>query len=264
LIDIGVNLTSTRFDKDLPAVIDRAKAKNINALLVTGTNIFASKQAIELCQHYPDYLYSTAGIHPHDADHAESDFQQQLADLAENNCVKAIGECGLDFNRNFSSAVNQINVFTQQVALAEQLQLPLFLHQRDAFEPWFEILKPYIARIPAMVSHCFTGNQKELQQCIDANMYIGITGWLCDERRGQELRDIVPFIPLERLMIETDAPYLTPRNIRPKPKSSRNEPSYLPYIVTVLAELMGYSEQEIIKQTSLNSESVFNLSTRNT
>jgi TatD DNase family protein len=115
-----------------------------------------------------------------------------------------------------------------------------------------------------MISHCFTGNQKELQQCIDADMYIGITGWLCDERRGQELRDIVPFIPLERLMIETDAPYLTPRNIRPKPKSSRNEPSYLPYIVTVLAELMDYSEQEIIKQTTLNSERVFNLSTRNT
>lgn len=262
MIDIGVNLTNTRFDKDLAAVIARAKAKNINALLVTGTNVFASKQAIELCQHYPDYLYCTAGIHPHDADHAEKNSLQQLADLAKNNCVKAIGECGLDFNRNFSSAVNQKAVFTEQVELAEQLQLPLFLHQRDAFEPWFKILKPYITRIPAMISHCFTGNQKELQQCVDADMYIGITGWLCDERRGQSLRDIVPFIPLDRLMIETDSPYLTPRNIKPKPKSSRNEPSYLPYIVTVLAELMGYSEQEIIKQTTLNSEKVFNLRTR--
>jgi TatD DNase family protein len=185
-----------------------------------------------------------------------------LAELAENDCVKAIGECGLDFNRNFSSAENQRHVFTQQVALAAQLQLPLFLHQRDAFQPWFEILQPFISRVPAMVSHCFTGNKKELQQCLDADMYIGITGWLCDERRGQELRDIVPLIPLERLMIETDAPYLTPRNIRPKPKSSRNEPSYLPYIVTMLAELTDYSEQAIIKQSTINSEKVFNLSAR--
>jgi len=263
LIDIGINLTNTRFDKDRAEVLVRAKQAGISAMLVTGTNIEVSKQAIELCQHYPHYLYCTAGIHPHDADHAAKDFQAQLADLAKNDCVKAIGECGLDFNRNFSSAVNQQNVFTQQVALAAQLQLPLFLHQRDAFEPWFNILKPYIARIPAMVSHCFTGNQKELQQCLDADMYIGITGWLCDERRGQQLRDIVPLIPLNRLMIETDAPYLTPRNIRPKPKSSRNEPSYLAYIVTVLAELMACSEQEIIKQTSINSERVFKLSVSN-
>jgi TatD DNase family protein len=263
LIDIGVNLTNARFDKDRAEVLARAKQANISALLVTGTNIEESKQAIALCQHYPHYLYSTVGIHPHNADNAAKNFQEQLADLATNNCVKAIGECGLDFNRNFSSEVNQKDVFTQQVALAEQLQLPLFLHQRDAFEPWFEIIKPYVARIPAMVSHCFTGNQRELQQCLDADMYLGITGWLCDERRGQQLRDIVPLIPLERLMIETDAPYLTPRNIRPKPKSSRNEPRYLPYIVTVLAELMGYSEQEIIKQTTLNSEIVFDLSANN-
>ena len=114
-----------------------------------------------------------------------------------------------------------------------------------------------------MVSHCFTGNKKELEQCLAAGMYIGITGWLCDERRGQELRDIVSLIPLDRLMIETDAPYLTPRNIRPKPKSSRNEPSYLPYIIKTLAELMPFSEQDIIKQTTLNSETFFSISTSN-
>jgi TatD DNase family protein len=260
LIDIGVNLTNARFEKDLSAVISRAQEKNITGLLVTGTNVFESQQAVELCQRYPNYLHCTAGVHPHDADHAAKDFTAQLAELTQNNCVKAIGECGLDFNRNFSSAENQRHVFIQQVALAAQLQLPLFLHQRDAFQPWFEILKPFISRVPAMVSHCFTGNKKELQQCLDADMYIGITGWLCDERRGQELRDIVSLIPLERLMIETDAPYLTPRNIRPKPKSSRNEPSYLPYIVTMLAELTDYSEQEIIEQSTINSERVFNLS----
>jgi|TARA_R110000751_G_scaffold44280_5_gene101438 TatD DNase family protein len=263
LIDIGVNLTNARFDKDREEVLMRAKQANVSAMVITGTNLEESQQAIKLCQQHPDYLYSTVGIHPHDADNAALNFQDKLGVLAANSCVKAIGECGLDFNRNFSTAANQKNVFTQQVILASELQLPLFLHQRDAFEPWFEILRPYFSRIPAMVSHCFTGNQRELEQCLSANMYIGITGWLCDERRGQQLRDIVSLIPLDRLMIETDAPYLTPRNIRPKPKSSRNEPSYLPYIVTVLAELMNYSEQEIIKQTKLNSDTFFSLSTNN-
>ena len=263
MIDIGVNLTNARFDKDRDEVILRAKQAYVNAMVVTGTNFEESQHAIKLCQQYPEYLYSTVGIHPHDADNAAVNFQEKLAALAENSCVKAIGECGLDFNRNFSTAANQKNVFSQQVNLASELQLPLFLHQRDAFEPWFDILTPYFSIIPAMVSHCFTGNQRELEQCLAADMYIGITGWLCDERRGQELRDIVSLIPLNRLMIETDAPYLTPRSIRPKPKSSRNEPSYLPHIVSVLAELMNFSEQEIIKQTTLNADVFFSLSASN-
>lgn len=263
MIDIGVNLTNGRFDKDRSEVLARAKQANISAMLVTGTNIEESKQAIAQCQQYPDYLYCTAGIHPHDADHAEKNYLELLHSLAQNDCVKAIGECGLDFNRNFSTPENQKRVFKGQVELAQQLQLPVFLHQRDAFQPWFEILTPYIDSVPALVSHCFTGNRNELLQCVDAGMYIGITGWVCDERRGQALRDIVQYIPLERLMIETDAPYLTPRNIRPKPKSSRNEPSYLPYIVTELAKLMGYSEQELIQQTTLNSEKIFNISASN-
>lgn len=260
MIDIGVNLTNARFDKDRDEVLFRAKKANVSAMVVTGTSIEESQRAITLCQQYPNYLYSTVGIHPHDADNAPLNFQDQLAALAKNSCVKAMGECGLDFNRNFSTAENQRAVFSEQVNLASELQLPLFLHQRDAFEPWFKILTPYFSKVPAMVTHCFTGNQKELEQCLAADMYIGITGWLCDERRGQELRDIVSVIPLNRLMIETDAPYLTPRNIRPKPKSSRNEPSYLPHIVSVLAELRQCTEQDIIKQTTLNAEVFFSLS----
>jgi len=136
--------------------------------------------------------------------------------------------------------------------------MPLFLHQRDAFEPWFTVLKPYLDKIPAMVAHCFTGSKAELTQCIAADMYIGITGWLCDERRGQDLRDIVSLIPANRLLIETDAPYLTPRTIRPKPKSSRNEPSYLPFIVKEIASITGIDQEEIAWQTSSNAEKAFN------
>ncbi|SEL32125.1 Sec-independent protein translocase TatD [Colwellia chukchiensis] len=259
MIDIGVNLTHTRFDKDRLAVIERAKQAKLSALLITGTDIEQSEQAIALCQQAPNFLFCTAGIHPHDADQAQNNYLEQLEQLAQHSSVKAIGECGLDFNRNFSTPENQQRIFQGQVELAAQLQLPLFLHQRDAFEPWFKTLAPYITRVPAMVAHCFTGSKYELEQCLAAGMYIGITGWVCDERRGQTLREIVPLIPLQRLMIETDAPYLTPRTIRPKPKSSRNEPSYLPYIVTMLAKLLNCSEQALIQQTTANSEQVFNL-----
>ncbi len=263
MIDIGVNLTNTRFDKDRSEVIARAQQANISALLVTGTNVEDSRSAIALCHQYPDYLYATAGVHPHYADQVDNNYLSNLAQLAQDDSVRAIGECGLDFNRNFSTPENQQRVFKAQVELAQQMQLPLFLHQRDAFEPWFNILKPYIDKVPAMVSHCFTGNKTELLQCLDAGMYIGITGWLCDERRGQALRDIVSLIPLQQLMIETDAPYLTPRTIRPKPKSSRNEPSYLSYVIDTLVEIIGCSEVELINQTKVNSEKVFNLSVKN-
>jgi len=263
LIDVGVNLTNKRFDKDRTAIIIRAKEQGVSRLLITGTSIEASHQALQLCQDYqqqfPNTLYATAGVHPHDADGVSDDYLEQLAQLASQVEIKAIGECGLDFNRNFSAPEQQLNVFKAQISLASELNMPLFLHQRDAFQPWFSALKPFIHKVPAMVAHCFTGNRQELEQCLSADMYIGITGWLCDERRGQELRDIVNLIPLNRLLIETDAPYLTPRTIRPRPKSSRNEPSYLSFVVEELAKLTAIDQQEIACQTSSNAEKVFNL-----
>jgi len=265
LIDIGVNLTNKRFDKDRRDVIQRAQTANLSGFLITGTSVEESQKALALCQqyqeHFPNYLYCTAGVHPHDADHVTIEYLDQLRALAKNEQVKAIGECGLDFNGNFSAPAQQQKVFNEQVALAAELHMPLFLHQRDAFEPWFKTLKPYLDKIPAMVSHCFTGTKEELTQCLATDMYIGITGWLCDERRGQELRDIVSLIPLDRLLIETDAPYLTPRTIRPKPKSSRNEPSYLPFIVKEIASITGIDPKEIAWQTSCNAKRVFNFKT---
>jgi len=263
LIDIGVNLTNKRFDKDRDDLIHRAKNQGVEQLLITGTSVYESQQALALCQHYqqqfPNTLFTTAGVHPHDADGVSDDYLAQLMQLAKQPQVKAIGECGLDFNRNFSAPEQQLIVFKEQINLAAELNMPLFLHQRDAFSTWFAELKPFINRIPAMVAHCFTGNKKELEQCIAANMYIGITGWLCDERRGKELQEIVKLIPLNRLLLETDAPYLTPRTIRPRPKSSRNEPSYLPYIVQQIADITSIDPDEIACQTSINARKVFNL-----
>jgi TatD DNase family protein len=263
LIDVGVNLTNKRFDKDRDDLISRAKNQGVEKLLITGTNIHESQQALVLCQYYqhkfPKTLFTTAGIHPHDADGVSKDYLAQLVQLAKEPYVKAIGECGLDFNRNFSEPQQQLKIFKEQISLAAELEMPLFLHQRDAFSPWFEALKPFIDRVPAMIAHCFTGKKVELEQCVEANMYIGITGWLCDERRGKELQEIIKFIPLNRLLIETDAPYLTPRTIRPRPKSSRNEPSYLPYIVQKIAEITAIDPDEIACQTSINARKVFNL-----
>jgi len=259
LADIGINLTNQRFDKDRDEVITRAKIAGIKQLIVTGTSEECSHQALTLCERYPEILSCTAGVHPHDADNVSEQYLLKLTELAQHSQVKAIGECGLDFNRNFSTPDNQLRVFQEQVALAQQLSMPLFLHQRDAFEPWLATLKPFVEKVPAMISHCFTGNKAELLACLDHNMYIGITGWLCDKKRGQILRDIVKYIPLNRLLIETDGPYLTPQNIRPKPKSSRNEPAYLPYIVDMLAECTSYTVDEISEYSYENTLEVFQL-----
>lgn len=259
MIDIGVNLTSNRFDVDRQEVVDAAIAAGVSKILITGTSVEESRQALAIAQQMPIALASTAGIHPHYADAASDDFIEQLTALAAAPEVKAVGECGLDFNRNFSTPENQVNVFKAQISLAEKMQKPLFLHQRDAFDAWFECLAPFIGKVPAMISHCFTGNVSEMQQCIDAEMYIGVTGWVCDERRGADLQAAVRELPLERLMIETDAPYLTPRTIRPRPKSSRNEPKYLPYVAEKIAELKSVSVEEVVAYATANSERVFAL-----
>lgn len=259
MIDIGVNLTNSRFHQDIDDVLLRAKNAGLTQLIVTGTSVEESQSALALCHRSPNYLSCTAGVHPHDADSVNADFIEQLCGLAQHEHVKAIGECGLDFNRNFSTPENQLTVFKKQIILASELCKPLFLHQRDAFEPWLALLKPYIDKIPSMITHCFTGDSEQLKTCVDHGMYVGITGWVCDERRGALLQEAVKILPLDRLLLETDAPYLTPRNIRPKPKSSRNEPSYLPFIVKKIVELTGYSEEEVITQSRLNTKKAFQL-----
>ncbi|WNC68333.1 TatD family hydrolase [Thalassotalea nanhaiensis] len=258
LIDIGVNLTNSRFDKDRDDVILQAQLAGVENLLITGTNVLESQQALDICQQH-SHLYCTAGVHPHDADNVSENYLDELTALAHHEQVKAIGECGLDFNRNFSTPDNQQRVFREQLALAKKLSMPVFLHQRDAFNTWQAILNEELNHIPGGVSHCFTGNLTELKACLDMGLYIGITGWICDERRGQELFDIAKYIPLDRIMVETDAPYLTPRNLRPKPKSSRNEPKYLPYVVRTLASAMKVDEDELINCSSTNAKQLFKL-----
>jgi TatD DNase family protein len=170
-----------------------------------------------------------------------------------------VGETGLDFNRDFSPRPTQVTVFETQLQLAAKTGKPLFLHERDAFDTQYDILKNQRNTISNAVVHCFTGKESELRAYLDLGLYIGITGWICDERRGQELQRIVRYIPDDRLLIETDGPYLLPRDLRPRPKSRRNEPRYLPHIASRIAELRQQSPEFIEEQTRKNTITCFDL-----
>ncbi|MFK3860900.1 TatD family hydrolase [Pseudoalteromonas rhizosphaerae] len=253
LIDAGVNLTNHQFDAQHSAIIARAKAQNVSQMLLIGCDINSSQQAINLAQQYN--LLATAGVHPHDAKSADGKLETQLRTLAAHPEVVAIGECGLDYNRDFSPRETQRSVLHRQLTLAVELNLPVYLHERDANEDMLAILQQYSVR---GVLHCFTGDQHALEQYLSLGLYIGITGWVCDERRGKSLQQLMPMLPLERLLIETDAPFLIPRSLIPKPKSHRNEPSYLPHICQTIASLKGLEFATVAKQTTLNFQQLFN------
>ena len=259
LIDIGANLSHESFRDDFDQVIERAKTAGIEKLILTGTDTSSNQRAIELCQLYPDYLFSTVGLHPHEADNYTNELLADLREQAMHDCVKSLGETGLDFNRNYSSPKHQEHAFTEQLGLAAELNMPIFLHQRDAHERFLPILKDYREHLSKVVVHCFTGNKAELFDYLDMDLYIGITGWICDERRGYSLHPLLKEIPANRLMLETDAPYLMPRNIEPKPTTRRNEPANLPFVLAMVSKCLEKKPETVAKQTSSNARDFFAL-----
>lgn len=245
LIDIGVNLTHASFKDQGQALLERALAAGVCQMVLTGTSLDASEEALKLCQQLDDTgqrLFCTAGIHPHDAKHWRSEDTNRLRTLLEEPLVRAVGECGLDFNRDFSPRPAQEKALEEQLALAVEMQMPVFLHERDAHPRLLQILRNYRDQLPAAVVHCFTGEKAALFAYLDLDLHIGITGWICDERRGSHLQPLVREIPEQRLMLETDAPYLLPRSLRPKPKNGRNEPAFL---VEVLREVARWRQQPL-------------------
>lgn len=259
LVDIGVNLTNKSLQRDLDGVMQRALHAGVRQMVVTGTNLAESKAAVELCRQFPERLVSTCGIHPHHASEWDDRSYARLEALTQEDCVRAIGETGLDFNRNYSPREAQEHAFCQQMQLAAELDLPLFCHQRDAHTRFVELLAGYRDRIPRLVVHCFTGNHAALMECIELDCYIGITGWICDERRGLELQQLVKQVPADRLLLETDAPYLLPRNLEPKPASRTNEPAFLPHILENVARHRGEPADELAAQCRRNSARFFKL-----
>jgi TatD DNase family protein len=257
LVDAGVNLTNHQFEGEHQAIIARANAAGVQAMLLIGCDVPSSEQSLTLAEQYNQF--STAGVHPHDAKDATDELETTLTQLASNDCVVAIGECGLDYNRDFSPRDIQRSVLKRQLALAEKLNLPVYLHERDASEDMINILANYNVR---GVLHCFTGNAQALKDYLELGLYIGITGWVCDERRGKALQQLVPSIPLERLLIETDAPFLIPRTITPKPKSRKNEPAYLSYVCETLAKLYNVEPSTIATHSMANFYSLFDIAGR--
>lgn len=259
LIDIGLNLTEKSFEKDSKEVVDRAIQSGVGQMILTGSSVRGSEKSLAIAKQYPQVLFSTAGIHPHEASEFTQESILSLKQLAQHQEVVAIGECGLDFNRMYSSQQIQEECFEAQLELARELDMPLFLHVRDAHERFVEIMENHSDLINKAVVHCFTGNTTEVKKYVSMGFHIGVTGWICDERRGQDLQEAVKYIPLDRLMVETDAPYLTPRTLRPKPKHGRNEPAFLPYIVGEIAKYMGVSSEDIAQHSVENTKRFFQL-----
>lgn len=230
---------------------------------MTGTDLASSKAANALCEQSHANIRHTCGVHPHDADSATSDTWLQIRKLAKSDHVCAIGEMGLDFNRNFSTPENQIAAFTAQLEIAVELQKPVFLHEREAFDTQYPMLKAYRYKLCGGVVHCFTGNAEQLKHYLDLDLYIGITGWVCDPKRGSELYELVKTIPSDRLLIETDAPYLMPKNVAKSEmgdvRSRRNEPCLLPWVLKTVCEARGDSYEFLAGVTSDNAKRLFNL-----
>jgi len=262
LIDIGVNLTNSSFHGQQAAIVERAIEAGVQQMVLTGTSLEVSEQALERCHQLDgngQHLFATAGVHPHDAKSWDGNSERQLRQLLGEARVRAVGECGLDFNRDFSPRPLQEKALEAQLALAAELRLPVFLHERDASERVLAILKDYRDHLPAAVVHCFTGEREALFAYLDMDLHIGITGWICDERRGTHLHSLVSNIAEGRLMLESDAPYLLPRSLRPKPKNGRNEPAFLTEVLREVALHRNESLEHCALHTSATAKAFFQL-----
>jgi TatD DNase family protein len=257
LVDIGINLAHDSYDRDRGEVIERARAAGVTHLIVTGSSLESTRRAIELSREYPQVVRATAGVHPHHAAQLAATDLPELRRLLMTDQVCAAGECGLDYFRNFSPRTDQERAFRWQLELAVECRKPAFLHQRDAHADFCAMLRDFLPQLPGAVAHCFTGDARELDDCLALGLYIGITGWICDERRGQHLKELVARIPPDRLLLETDGPYLLPRDLVPKPSSRRNEPCFLPHILEAVARHRGESAVTVARATTENSRRLF-------
>ena len=259
LIDIGANLTHKSFEHDFQQVVDDARSAGLKHIILTGTDLATSEAASRFATATPDFFSATAGFHPHVARSFDDEAQLAITRLCGLEEVVAVGETGLDFNLNFSPRRNQLACFERHLEIAAAAGKPMFLHQRDAHEDFLALLRSHREHIVGGVVHCFTDSLAALRDYLDLGMHIGITGWICDERRGDELKDTARYIPLDRLLLETDSPYLLPRTLKPKPSGRRNEPKHLPAVLEQVAACTGNDAKEIANQTTANAIRLFGL-----
>lgn len=248
--DIGLNLFCRQFPD--PEKVIREAQENGVCCILTGTD---GKENVEIDAFVKNHdVYGTVGIHPHNADRArQEDFRFMERLLCENGKLVAVGECGLDYDRMFSTKENQIRCLEKHIVLAEKLDKPLFLHERSAADDFVKRFKKHPDICRKSVVHCFTGNRETLDRYLSMGFSIGITGWICDDKRGKELQEAVRMIPPDRILVETDAPYLTPVPYRGKRNDSRN----LPYVLEKLAEWKGVGAEELTRITWENGLRLF-------
>jgi TatD DNase family protein len=259
LIDIGINLAHASFAADRDAVIARAQAAGVVQMIVTGSSAESTRAAVALARAHPRRLFATAGLHPHHAQEWSAQVAAEFCALASCAEVVAIGECGLDYYRNLSAPAAQRETFHRQLELAATAGKPVFLHQRDAHADFVAILREHRSRLTGAVAHCFTGTAAELECYLELQLFIGITGWICDDRRGAHLVPLMRSIPAQQLMLETDGPYLMPRDLQPRPVSRRNEPAYLPHIAAAVARARGETLATLAQDTSANARRLFRI-----
>ena len=257
IADIACNFTSDRFDNDLDEIIDRAIANNITKFGLICSQLSDLDKLLEIYNQYSINMYFTIGVHPHHANEINKEYLDKLKEVINKNNPHAIGETGLDFYRNLSTYEEQVYAFEEQIKIAIDTNKPLFLHQRDSHCDFIKILRKYSSDLNKAVVHCFTGTQDQLEAYLELDCYIGVTGWICDEKRNVELRKTIKNIPLDRLMIETDCPYLIPKDLPEKPKNNRNEPINLNHIASEIAMLMGIDEDVLRKDTFKNTINFF-------
>lgn len=257
MIDIGVNFHSKQLVPHHHEILERARAAGVTAILATGTSPESSRLACDLSNRHEGFLFATAGCHPHVADHWTPAVLDALRALWARANVVAVGECGLDYNRNFSTPANQRLAFANQLTEAALIRKPLFLHCRDAFADFRAMMAEATAAGATGVAHCFTGSSKDALSLLELGLDIGVTGWVTDLKRGEELREAVRHIPLERLHLETDAPYLSPRNL--KNRRPYNEPGNLPWVAMAIAEIKGIPVDTVKRQCTANSQRLFRL-----
>lgn len=253
LIDTHAHLDHERFKDDVDQVIERAKLSQVQSIITVGADLASSRQAVEFARRYPDVI-ATVGVHPHDADSVSDSVLNEIAILAQDEGVVAIGEIGLDYHYDFSPRDVQRRVFAIQISLARELELPIVVHVREAYQDVMSILKSEHAEDVGGIVHCFSGDREAAKDCLDMGFYISVGGILTFAN-SQELREIIRGLPMDRILLETDAPYLTPVPYRGK----RNEPAYLVHVAEALANLKGITFDEVAETTTLNACKLFGL-----
>jgi len=256
-IDIACNFTHPSFAENIDKVLQEADAVDVQKFVLLCASLKDLDPIQKIQYKDPSKFFITAGIHPHHANEILDLNETPLIDRLVSIQPNAIGETGLDYFRNISPPEIQRDSFAMHIEIAKELQKPLYLHQRDAHDDFISILKKNSNALPPFIVHCFTGTQKQLDDYLDLGAFIGLTGWICDEKRNKDLRESIKNIPLDKLMLETDSPYLVPKNLPIKAKKNINEPKYLPHIANEVSELMGISIESLRDATSQNAENFF-------